>query len=63
MENQARDDKSDDEQLVNPGLISEYTALGSKTERVLNTVKPQCLVHLWDHGNLFETCVVRATEG
>ena len=28
-----------------------------------NTVKPQWLEHLWDHGNSFETWVVRATEG
>ena len=28
-----------------------------------DTVKPQWLKHLWDHGNLFETWVVRATEG
>ena len=30
---------------------------------VLSTVKPQWLEHLWDHRNLFETWVVRATEG
>ena len=29
----------------------------------LNTVEPQWLEHLWDHGNSFETWVVRATEG
>ena len=29
----------------------------------LTTVKLQWLVHLWDHGNLFETWVVRATRG
>ena len=28
-----------------------------------NTVEPQWLEHLWDHGNSFETWVVRATEG
>ena len=28
-----------------------------------NTVELQWLEHLWDHGNLFETWVVRATEG
>ena len=27
------------------------------------TVERQWLEHLWDHGNLFETWVVRATEG
>ena len=27
------------------------------------TVEPQWLEHLWDHGNSFETRVVRATEG
>ena len=27
------------------------------------TVEPQWIEHLWDHGNLFETWVVRATEG
>ena len=26
------------------------------------TVEPQWLEHLWDHGNLFETWVVRAIE-
>ena len=28
-----------------------------------NAVKPQWLEHLWDHGNLFETWVDRASEG
>ena len=28
-----------------------------------NTVELQWLEHLWDHGNAFETWVVRATEG
>ena len=27
------------------------------------TVEPQWFEHLWDHGNLFETLIVRATEG
>ena len=27
------------------------------------TVEPQWLEHLWDHGNSFETWIVRATEG
>ena len=27
------------------------------------TVEPQWLEHLWDHGNSFETWVVRATDG
>ena len=30
---------------------------------VAYTVETQWLEHLWDHGNLFETWVVRATEG
>ena len=30
---------------------------------LLCTVEPQWLEHLWDHGNVFETWVVRATEG
>ena len=30
---------------------------------VKQTVEPQWLKHLWDHGNSFETWVVRATEG
>ena len=30
---------------------------------VQNTVELQWLEHLWDHGNSFETWVVRATEG
>ena len=29
----------------------------------MNTVKLQWLEHLWDHRKLFETWVVRATEG
>ena len=29
----------------------------------LYTVEPQWLEHLWDHGNSFETWVVRATVG
>ena len=29
----------------------------------VHTVEPQWLEHLWDHGNLFETWVVQATEG
>ena len=28
-----------------------------------NTAEPQWLENLWDHGNSFETWVVRATEG
>ena len=28
-----------------------------------STVEPQWLEHVWDHGNSFETWVVRATEG
>ena len=28
-----------------------------------NTVELQWLEHLWDHGNSFETWVVRTTEG
>ena len=31
--------------------------------RFVYTVEPQWLEHLWDHGKLFETWVVRATEG
>ena len=29
----------------------------------IHTVELQWLEHHWDHGNLFETWVVRATEG
>ena len=29
----------------------------------INTVELQWLEHHWDHGHLFETWVVRATEG
>ena len=32
-------------------------------EPIMVTVEPQWLEHLWDHGKLFETWVVRATEG
>ena len=28
-----------------------------------NTVEPQWHEHLWDHGNSFDTWVIRATEG
>ena len=31
-------------------------------KKIRNTVEPQWLEHLWDHGNSFETWVVRATE-
>ena len=30
---------------------------------IIITVEPQWLEYLWDHGNLFETWVFRATEG
>ena len=33
------------------------------TVSISNTVEPQWFEHLWDHGNLFETWAVRATEG
>ena len=33
------------------------------TELKNDTVELQWLEHLWDHGNLFETGVVRANEG
>ena len=29
----------------------------------ITTVESQWLEHLWDYGNVFETWVVRATEG
>ena len=32
-------------------------------QAILNTVKPQWLEHLWDHGNLLESWVVRASKG
>ena len=32
-------------------------------EEEANTVELQWIEHLWDHGKLFETWVVRATEG
>ena len=31
--------------------------------RLHNTVEPQWFEHLWNHGNSFETWVIRATEG
>ena len=31
--------------------------------QIFTIVEPQWLEHLWDHGNSFETLVVRATEG
>ena len=33
------------------------------TKVIIATVELQWLEHLWDHGNLFEIWVVRATEG
>ena len=33
------------------------------TVKIHNTVKPQWLERLWDHGHSFEIWVVRATEG
>ena len=41
-----------------PGLISLRYLHGLK----LNTVEFQCLEHLWSHGNMSETGVVRANE-
>ena len=39
------------------------SALGSLEDKNRHTVEPQWLEHLRDHGNSFETWVVRATEG
>ena len=36
---------------------------GTSNEYLQHTVELQCLEHLWDHGNLFKTWIVRATEG
>ena len=43
-------------------LLIVYFTYDSYAERTY-TVEPQWLEHLWDHGNSFETWVVRATEG
>ena len=42
--------------------LSDASSVSNKAA-YSNTVEPQWLKHLWDHGNLFETWVVRATEG
>ena len=44
-------------------LIVKLFQTGFVRPRILITVELQWLEHLWDHGNLFETWVVRATEG
>ena len=44
-------------------LDSQVCKVSSPTCPGLITVEPQWLEHLWDHGNSFETWVVRATEG
>ena len=50
-------------------VLSEHDFYTRAPERLLIilifriTVKSQWLEHLWNHGNLFETWVVQATEG
>ena len=46
-------------------VVYAYIQITGNSFYILNicTVEPQWLEHLWDHGNLFETWVVRATEG
>ena len=39
------------------------STMGSNSPRPKTTVELPWLEHLWDHGNLFEIWVVRATEG
>ena len=34
----------------------------TSTAKILTTVELQWLAHFWDHENMFETGVVRATE-
>ena len=46
-------------------VIDELNLSNTYLDRLLNiniTVELQWLEHFWDHGNLFETWVVRTTE-
>ena len=43
--------------------VFKHFTLCVPNEQKTNTVEPPWLEHLWDHGNSFETWVVRATEG
>ena len=46
------------------GLLILRLFIGKDENSVFgNTVEPQWLEHHWDHGNSFETWVVRGTEG
>ena len=53
--------------LLHGELSKSVIALTTPVHRInfefAITVEPQCLEPLWDNGNLFETWVVRATEG
>ena len=44
-------------------FMGVFIALKDRFFQILLTIEPQWPVHIWDHGNSFETWVVRATEG
>ena len=44
-------------------MFSQVVAQRYQFYVILFTFEPQWLEHLWGHGKLFETWVVRVTEG
>ena len=44
-------------------LLGRHLAINSDVAQITNIVEPQWLKLFWGVGNLFETWVVRATEG
>ena len=48
---------------VRSGLILPAYRIDRLYNICIYIVKPQWLEHLWDHGNSFETWLVRAAEG
>ena len=60
-----RTDGRTDEQMDGwrEGGMDGYVRMDGWMDTYIHTVEPQWLEHLRDHGNSFETWVVRATEG
>ena len=53
------DDRKMDEQIMNMFKVIFYVIYDADPL----TIEPHWLEHPWDHENLFEICLVRATEG
>ena len=49
--------------FVSTRILSKVRAALNNANGKEITVEPQWLEHLWDHGNSFETWIVRANEG